>query len=199
MRHGSIFAAATFALTLLAGTAYAGDMYQSTVIESPASVNKTAFHFLKPGNKLKITPSPASKPGTALTVQLILKNVDCAPNNDGGKAGKCGVVGAPEHAVLDLSVRQYIAPGDMMHVAGVPISFTKGVATFDATGKNKADGGDVFGTLVGAFLNQKAGFHVTLIRAQGSNPADCSSVPLPDGNGCLDGTEIGLTGMTTSS
>jgi hypothetical protein len=166
-------------------------------------------------------------PGTAVIAQISLQHVDCASEgNDKGKTGYCGIsqdptkctgAGKPQacctgkgtgpscvkaHGVLDISVRQYLSTllsgsEDIMHVAGIQITFSKGAATFDATGKNKADGSAVFGGLVSAFTNQKAGFHVTLVRTQGSNPSDCSNVPLSPGNGCLDGTEFGLTGITT--
>jgi len=213
----SILSAVTFGVPVLVGTASAGDLYQSTIVEAPAAsgdavpVNTSDFHLLKPGNLMKVTPS--KNPGEAVTMQLVLKNVDCvAEGNDGAKAGKCGVAAhnpnpaVPVHAVLDMSVHQYIlfaisGNADLMHVAGVPISFSKGVATIDASGKNKATGSAVFGALVGAFTNQKAGFHVTLVRTKGSDPANvttgCGVTPLPPGNTCLDGTEFGLTGITT--
>jgi hypothetical protein len=203
MKIRSVFTAVTFGVPLLVGSAYAGDTYQSSVIESPPAANSTNFHLTKPG-KMKITPSKL--PGTSLVVQLILSGVDCDPNNDGGKPGKCGSVATPEDAVLDMSVRQYILPptgADMMHVAGVPIEFVKGKAVFSATGKNKADGSQVFGVLVAAFLDQPVGVHVTYVRAEGTDPTNaftgCGIVPLPAVNTCLDGGEFAIAGMTTGS
>jgi hypothetical protein len=43
-------------------------------------------------------------------------------------------------------------------------------------------------------LGKKGGFHVSIIRTQGSVPGDCADIPA--GPGCLDGVEWAITGMT---
>src|SRR4051794_23741025 len=79
-------------MTLLAQQARAGDKYQSTVVNT--SPNSTNFVLGKHG---KIGIIPSIKPGDGgVVTQLVLTNVDCAPNNDLNVADKCGVKGSPQ-------------------------------------------------------------------------------------------------------
>ena len=187
-------------------TAHAGDMYQCSVIHDPSG--SSDFMLTKPGNKIKIVPSPASMPGTGMVMQLILKNVDCPlEGNDKNTAGKCGVAAtkatpaAPVDAILAVGV--YYPPLNLVNVFGVPVQFTKGVATFTATGKNKVDGATVAGAFVGAVLGASMGFEAFTVRKPGSDPTNvttgCSvGPPLPAGNTCLDGEPFAMSGIKMS-
>lgn len=198
MRRVGFFAAVAL-LMPLGSVARAGDLFQATIIEEGPTVNLSDIHLLKPGNFIKITPAPPTKPGTGLAVLLNLKNVDCVTEgNDLAKTGKCGVaahppaVAVPVPAVMGLGV--HLSGVDILNVFGIPIQFTKGVATFAANGKNKIDG-SAFGTFISAVLGQRIGFQVVTIRPLGSVPGDCNSAPA--GPGCLDAAPIAFTGMTS--
>jgi hypothetical protein len=225
----AMLTAAMAILIPLGNVANAADLYQTTIVEDPA-LNATDFHLMKPGNKLKVTPAKPKKnpmdpmgpmlhPG--MTIQLILKNVDCfSAGNDGVTAGtgKCGVAvhgmtpASPVPAVLGLSV--HTLGLDIFGAIGLPIQFVKGTATFVATGKNKFDGTDPsMALLIGMILSNKIGFHVPTIQNQGTVPADCASIPLGSASlatvsptlailapggvaGCLDGNVIAFGGIT---
>lgn len=172
--------AAVALLAPLAPAARAADVYQTTIVQEDTPASPHDFVLTKPGNKIKIV---SAKPKTGLipsypgmTLQLILKNVDCVlEGNDLGKAGKCGVAAhnpapaAPVPAVLGLSV--HTLGQDIFNVIGIPITFTKGVALF-SNGKNKIDG-TVFGSLISAVYGRTMGFHSPTVRVPGSAPSDC--------------------------
>jgi hypothetical protein len=220
------FGVALLSGTAYAGDFYQCSIIEAPAAGLDATpVNTSDFHLGKSG-KLKIAPANSAKfPGTASTLQLLLTKVDCvAEGNDQGKDNQCGIsqdplkckaAGKPQvcctgvgtgptcqtvPAVLDLSVHQFMTPAfgiDMMHVAGIPIHFTKGMATFDASGSNKVDGSQIFAFLVGAILGQPMGYNVTVIRTQGTVPGDC--VGAPPGPHCLDGIEFAFTGFTNGN
>lgn len=188
------------------GVAHARDKYQSTIVEE--SNNTTPFKLLKPG-KIKIFPS--TKPGDGgIVFQLLLKKVDCPTiGNDKNKEGKCGVKGAPPESpvndhIVEIGVRalgnDVPAPGNPLLVAaaGIPFRLEKGKAVFQATGKNKI-GGAAFGALSGLIFDQPLGIGLIKLRTAGSNPADCGTAPLLEGNGCNDGDVYAVAGITVGN
>lgn len=168
----------------LASGAAAGDKFQSTVVNT--SPNSTPFVLGKHG-KIAILPSTVAGNGGIVT-QLVLTNVDCPPNNDGGVTDKCGVKGSPQtNHVFALSASTFGI--DINDVVGIRYKIELGKAAFQATGKNKI-GGAVFGPLVSAIFNQPLGVGYIKLHAPGSVPTDCDAVPLPTKT-CKGGTNAG--------
>lgn len=194
MKHRNVYgivSAVAFALPLMVGTALGGDKISSTIVETPGHAGD--FHLTKPGNSLTIAPAPASQPGQGLVMKLKLKNVDCVlEGNDKSIPGKCGVVGTGVDAVLDVVL--HVSGTD--YRVGVPIEFVKGQARFIVGDTTKIGGPQAFGALVPA--GTPVGFDAIKIREEGSNPADCATIPLLLVNGCVDGNEFAVTGITTS-
>lgn len=190
---------------LFASSAYGGDKYQSTVVES--SPNVTGFSIAGPGSKVLIKPSSNAGRG-GVQIKLGLKNVDCPPNNDQGIPGRCGVSGNPiTNHVLDISVN--VAGTDFSGIAGAEYQLERGRAVFMATGKNSI-GGDAFGALTSIIFGEPLGVGQLKMRLPGSecDPAGtfvdvdsdglcdrCEVVPLAPGNTCLDGPAYALTGV----
>ncbi|MFQ5667981.1 MAG: hypothetical protein ACE5I7_16320 [Candidatus Binatia bacterium] len=204
MKLRDVFVAvvAVSGIGLLLNVAQAKTKYQASVIEE--SPNNTDFKLLKPG-KIQIKPSTKSGDG-GIVFKLLLTKVDC-PNagagNDKGKAGKCGVKGAPpdgitDNHVLDIGVRalgtELPGPGVQASAAGILFRYEKGKALFQATGKNKI-GGAAFGALSSAVFNQPLGIGLLKLHTAGSNPADCAVPPLLPGNGCTDGDVYAFAGV----
>jgi hypothetical protein len=82
---------------------------------------------------------------------------------------------------------------DMMHVAGIPLLIEKGKAVFQATGKGAVTGPDVFAALISQTLGKPMGYHVVVVRTEGTVPSDCDTAP--PGPHCLDGIEFAFTGF----
>jgi hypothetical protein len=187
--------------------AHAKDKYQASIVGEPS--NATPYTLLKPGSKIKISPS--TKPGDGgIVFQLLLKNVDCPTiGNDKNKPGKCGVKDAPPESpvnnhILEIGVRalgnDVPAPGNPLLVAaaGIPFRLEKGKAVFQATGKNKI-GGAAFGALSSLIFDQPMGIGLIKLRTPGSNLADCGTAPLLEGNGCNDGDVYAVAGITVGN
>lgn len=198
-----IVSVVTLGVPLLIGTARAGDSYSQSIVPAPlvgsldgAPVNSSDFRIKYPGGN-KFTTKPSKVLGEGMVTMLVLKNVDCPlEGNDQGKPNKCGISGSPVPAVVDLSVHQFMTPSigiDMLHVAGIPITFTKGMATFVASGTNKVIAPQVFADLITQTLTQPLGMGAVAIKTQGSVPTDCATAPA--GVGCLDGIEFGFAGI----
>jgi hypothetical protein len=190
---GAIVASAV-AVALPGGTVQAADKYAATIVES--FVNPTTFGFAASGSKVQIKPSTKAGDG-GIIAQLNLKFVDCPPNNDGGAPGKCGVKDSPivDH-VLNLSVNSLGV--DFPSIAGIKYSIEKGKGAFQATGKNKING-TAFGAFVSLVFNTPLGIGLIKLHEAGSVPADCDTVPLAMGNGCVDGGVYGIAGIVVGS
>ena len=182
------------------GRVYAGDQYQCTIIAD--DTNSTAFTIAKPGSKVVVKPSNKPTDG-GVVLQLILKNVDCpSVGNDGGKANKCGSKGAGADAltrkhVLNIGAR---ALGlDAPDSAGVTYRLEKGVALFEASGKNTVSSTQAFGVLGAAIRGHSLGVGIVKLHERGTDPDNattgCGVVPLPVGNTCTDGGVYGVAGI----
>jgi hypothetical protein len=199
----SVIAAAGISAVFALRPAWAGDMYSVTVVPEPGTtspfaigtVSKGVFTARSNGSKVVIKPSTKDSDG-GLTIQLTLKNVDCASysgvddptGNNKGTPAKCGVVGSktvPAMPVRDhvMSMSVNYVGIDLPDVAGILIRIQNGVATFEANGKNKIGGAALFGSLVAAVFNNPLGFGV--IRFQDAHRVCTSRV------GCLDTGQCG--------
>jgi len=192
-----VFGAAAVA-GLPKGPVQAGDQYQSTIVAEEAATNTSDFGIAKPGSKFVIKPS--TKAGdSGVTMQMVLANVNC-PNagNDGGKVNSCGSKGAAPGAptrnhVVEIGAR---ALGlEIPSAAGITYRLEKGKGLFEATGKNTVSGGQAFGALANGIQGHPLGVGLIRLHAPGTNPADCTTVPLADGNGCTDGPVYGFAGI----
>ncbi|HEX7409257.1 MAG TPA: hypothetical protein VF515_16630 [Candidatus Binatia bacterium] len=203
-----IVSVVTLGVPLLVGTARAVDSYSQTINQAPAAaadttpVNTSDFQIKAGGNKLMIKSAKAADLGGMVTT-LTLKNVNCpAEGNDKDKPFKCGVKTplTPVLAVLDLSVQQFLTPTispqgiDWLHVAGVPIQFVQGKASFVANGLNHVTANDVFGALASSILGQPLGVGSIAIRTlTPAQQLDCAVAP--PGPTCLAGAEFGFAGI----
>lgn len=171
---------------------YAGDQYQATIVGD--DTNTTAFTIGKPGSKLIVKPS--TTPGdNGVLVQLVLKNVDCPTvDNDGGKANKCN---STKH-VLGVGAR---ALGlNLLNVIGFPYDLKKGVAVFEASGKNTVSNSQALGPIGTALQGHSLGMGIVMLLTPGSNEDDpatgCKAAHLTDVNTCCDGQPYGVAGIT---
>lgn len=140
----------------------------------------------------KFALKESKKAGSGGTeMQLKLKGVDCPDVDVGGDAGKCN----DENHVLELNTNFAGLPT----TAGVLYDLVKGKSAFQATGKNKVTGAELFGALVGFVQGQFLGVGVLRARGPGSNPVDCLTVPITGANpGCNDGEIYGISGIRVS-
>lgn len=176
-RMGALVSAtAVFALRV----AWAGDMYNVTIVPEPGTASPFAIGKVSKGvftvgsNGSKVTIKPSTKDGDGgLTIQLTLKNVDCASysgvddptGNNKGTPGKCGLVKVKTTPALParnhvMSMSVNFIGLEWPDVAGILFQIDNGVATFEATGKNKIGGAALFGSLVNAVFNNPLGLGI---------------------------------------
>lgn len=190
-------AAGVWAAFSLTSPAQAGTKVQGTLV--PLNVGGTCgvsgsdpcYTISKPG-KFAMKESKTAG-GGGIEIQLNLKGVDCPTaggGNDGGKSGKCNDV---NHVLESNSQFQTIVTQ-----TGILFDLVKGKAVFQATGKNKVTGGDIFGALVAAVQGEPLGVGIFRVRGPGSNGADCLQAPLPPDNGCIDGELYAVSGIIAS-
>jgi hypothetical protein len=150
----------------------------------------------KPSSKVVVAATKAKGSG-GISITLVMKKVTC-----GGSP--CN---ATNH-VLELDLRAVgsnipcIGPTDCATAlpfeaaAGIPFNLTGGVAGFPgAGGKPKIGAGALFGALSSQIFTRSIGIGLLRLHKAGSNPADCTSVPLVSGNGCIDGDIYALAGF----
>lgn len=203
--------AAAAALSLPVRAAQAGGGYTSQIIEddqNPTNIDMegcTRTGLIgsqtvnvipcKTNSKVVVAPTKANGSG-GISLQLIMKKVTCG--------GSCTAQGH----VLELDLRALgtnipcIGPTDCTGAlpfeaaAGIPFDLTGGTAGFPgAGGKNKLGLGALFGPLSSQIFTRSLGIGLLRLRKPGSNPADCTSVPLVTGNGCIDGDVYALAGF----
>jgi hypothetical protein len=183
------------------GRAYAGDQYQCTIVGEDTN-NTTGFTIAKPGSKLIIKPS-TNPADNGVLIQLVLKNVDCPTvGNDGGKANKCGSKGAADDAPTRkhvLSIGAHALGADFPNVVATTYRLEKGVAIFEASGKNTISNNQMLGSAGAALQGHSLGIGIVTLRTPGTNeddPATGCKVPhLTDVNTCSDGQVYGVAGI----
>jgi hypothetical protein len=205
------------ALTFVPAATTAGDKYDLTLVPEPGTSSPFALgkvvkgEFVVQSNGSKVVIKPSTKAGDGgVVIQLVLKNVDCATyqgvddptGNNNGKPGKCGLAKKGKttpampahHHVLAASVN--FMGGDLTDVAGILYQVENGVATFEASGKNKIGGAALFGSLVKLVFNTPMGFglfelhdayRVCTTRWACLSAADCDS-----GQSCIGGACVTL-------
>ncbi len=200
-------ATAVFALRM----AWAGDVFNVTVVPEPNTTSPFAIGtvskgvFMARSNGSTVIIKPSSKDGDGgLTIQLTLKNVDCASyrgvddptGNNKGTRAKCGLVGTK--TVPAMPVRDHVMGMsvnftglDLPDVAGILFQIQNGVATFKANGKNKIGGAALFGSLVTAIASSPLGFGIIKFRdayRMCTSRAGClSTTECASGEACIGG------------
>jgi hypothetical protein len=222
MKLRSLVAAVSVGMMFVLPEAQAGDQYNVTVVPEPATtspfalgkVSKGVFTVQSNGSKVVIKPSTKNGDG-GLTIQLILKNVDCATysgvddptGNDKGKPAKCGLVGSrsvPDMPARDqvMSIGVNFAGQDLPDVAGILFQIRNGVATFEATGKNKVGGAALFGSLVTLSFGSPMGFGLIKFhdayRVCTSRVSCLTSSQCPTGQDCIGGACVPLGAACTA-
>jgi hypothetical protein len=159
--------------------AYAGDKYQSSLVQETGQLDpsKQATTTLTKSGKIKIAPSKKKGDG-GLTFQLIAKGINCG--------AKCN------NNVIDVGVRALAT--DVPNAVGLLFNIVGGKPQF-ANGKNKTGTGSLFGPLASAVFNQSLGIGFVSLREPASDPTACQTVPLLDGNKCNDGNIYAVAGF----
>jgi hypothetical protein len=129
--------------------------------------------------------------GGGIVLQLKVKGVDCPEVDVGGDPDKCNDTAH----VLELNTDF----NGLVTAVGILYDLDGGKSAFQASGKNKVTGAEVFGALAGAIQGQPLGIGFVRARGPGSNPADCLSAPLLPGNGCNDGERYGIGGVMSNN
>ena len=167
--------------------------YAAGIVEFEA--NTSDFSFDKEKSKVQIKPSKKDGDG-GFVIQLNAKFIDCPPNNDKGKAGKCGENTIPQqNHIMELNLHVL---GALPVKTGLRYDVEKGKAAFESTGKNKTPASTA-GALVSVLYTTSIGVDGIRLRTPGSDvlhpTTGCDALPLPPVNTCADGLIYGIAGF----